>query len=336
MIRRSIGGRPPPPNSVGQVSPIQPSGGHLLGELVGVAVDPRVVEAPEPGDRVGGDLAGLGAQGELLGGPVEVHRRPMVGPRTARRDGVERGGRRAGLELGVVERRRGAHHGRRLVGVGAVVATEVDGRALDGEQLAGDLLLVLAQRLGQPGERRRQVRVVGLRGQLLGPVQGEVEVAAAVVDLADPPGRRLVLVEERAGGPVERVGEHLGAGVAGRDGVLLEADGQGEELAEAVPAQVVLLDQLLHVLRRRAAGAGLEQPAAVDQRDDRQHLGAGAELHDREQVGEVVAQHVAGDRDRVLAAADALERERDRVDRGHDPDVEAGRCRGPAGRSRPW
>ena len=94
-----------------------------------------------------------------------------------------------------------------------------------------------------------------------------------------------------------------------RLGQVLEAHGQGEELAEAVPAQVVLLQQLLDVLGGRAAGTGLEQAAAVDQRDDRQHLGAGAELHDREQVGQVVAQHVAGDRDGVLAPADALERE---------------------------
>ncbi len=82
---------------------------------------------------------------------------------------------------------------------------------------------------------------------------------------------------------------------------------------------------------RRAAGAGLEQAAAVDQRDDREHLGAGAELQDREQVGEVVAQHVAGDRDGVLALADPLQRERDRVDRRHDLDLEAARCRARGG-----
>ena len=46
---------------------------HLLGELVRVAVDPRVVVPPEAGDRVGGHLAGLLAQGDLFRGPVEVH-----------------------------------------------------------------------------------------------------------------------------------------------------------------------------------------------------------------------------------------------------------------------
>jgi hypothetical protein len=88
-------------------------------------------------------------------------------------------------------------------------------------------------------------------------------VAAAVVDAAELAAGRLVLVEEGAGRPVERVGQDLGAGVARALGQLLEADGQREELAQAVPAQVVLLDQLLDVLGGRAAGAGLEQAAAA-------------------------------------------------------------------------
>ena len=44
---------------------------------------------------------------------------------------------------------------------------------------------------------------------------------------------------------------------------VLEAGRQREELAQAVPAQVVLLDELLDVLRRGAAGARLEQAAAA-------------------------------------------------------------------------
>ena len=63
------------------------------------------------------------------------------------------------------------------------------------------------------------------------------------------------------------------------------------------------------MLGRRTAGAGFEQPATLHQRHDRQHLGARAEFQDREQIGQIVAQHVAGDRDRVLALADALDRE---------------------------
>ena len=49
----------------------------------------------------------------------------------------------------------------------------------------------------------------------MGPVQGQVEVAAAVVDAADPAGGGFVLVEEGAGGAVQGVGEDLGLLVAG-------------------------------------------------------------------------------------------------------------------------
>lgn len=69
-------------------------------------------------------------------------------------------------------------------------------------------------------------------------------MAAAVVDLADLAGRALVLVEQGPGRAVEGLAEHPGAGVVGDVGEVLEVlDGEGEELAEAVPAQVVLLDE---------------------------------------------------------------------------------------------
>ena len=103
----------------------------------------------------------------------------------------------------------------------------------------------------------------------------------------------------------------------------LRWDSLGQELAQGVPPQVVLLHELLHVLGGRAAGTGLEQATAVDQRDDREHLGRGAQLQDGEQVGQVVAQHVAGDGDGVLAAADALQGEGDGLLRCHDLDLQA-------------
>jgi hypothetical protein len=47
---------------------------HLLGEFLGVAVDPRVVVPTEPLDGPLGDLPGLFCQRRLLGCPVEIHR----------------------------------------------------------------------------------------------------------------------------------------------------------------------------------------------------------------------------------------------------------------------
>ena len=59
-----------------------------------------------------------------------------------------------------------------------------------------------------------QFGVVVLRGEGLGPVEGEVEVAAAVVDGAELAAGRAVVFEELAGGGVEGVGEDLGFGEA--------------------------------------------------------------------------------------------------------------------------
>src|SRR2546430_3223928 len=51
----------------------------------------------------------------------------------------------------------------------------------------------------------------------------------------------------------EGVGQDLGPGVAGAGGQQLEGGGQRQELAQRVPAQMVLLQELLHVLGGRAA-----------------------------------------------------------------------------------
>ena len=128
--------------------------------------------------------------------------------------------------------------------------------------------------------------------------------SAAVVDLPDARPATLFSSRNRVG--VERVRQHLRARVAaGLRLEVLQRLGQGQELAERIPAQVVLLLRNCCTCLGAARRAGLEQAAAVHQRHDRQHLGAGAELHDREQVGEVVAQHVAGPR-WCPAGADAL------------------------------
>ena len=148
-------------------------------------------------------------------------------------------------------------------------------------------------------------------------------MAAAVVDLADLARRRLVLFEELAGRGVKGVGQHAGPLVSVDVELVAEGLGQREELTKGVPPQVVLFDELLHVLRSRTAGTGLEQSAACDERNDGEHLRRGAELEDREQVRVVVTQHVAGHRDGVLALTDAVDGELSGLHRVHDADVQA-------------
>ncbi|MEZ5213379.1 MAG: hypothetical protein R2692_00360 [Microbacterium sp.] len=106
----------------------------------------------------------------------------------------------------------------------------------------------------------------------------------------------------------ERVGEHLGLGVAGVLGEVLERGREREELAERIPAQVVLFDELLHVCLGRSHPRPSRTGRRRRGRHDREHLRRRADLEDREEVGEVVAQHVAGDRDRVFALAQTRER----------------------------
>ena len=147
---------------------------------------------------------------------------------------------------------------------------------------------------------------------------------AAVVDRAELAAGGLVGLEELAVGLVEGVGEDLGGGMLLDDGEVLEGGGEGEELAERVPAEVVLLEELLDVLGGGAAGAGLEEAAAVHEGNDGEHLGRGADLEDGEEVGEVVAEDVAGDADGVLPLDDALEGEFAGGGGLEDADVEAG------------
>ena len=186
--------------------------------------------------------------------------------------------------------------------VGLVVAADVDRRALHRVQLAHDGLL--APPAPRPGRRRRRP---ARRRRSARPAPGP-STARGRSGCRGCRARRPCATGDLFSSrnvPVAR--SSVSASTWPRrcrsSSASISSDArQREELAERIPAQVVLLDELLHVLGRRTAGAGLEQAAAVHQRHDREHLGAGAQLEDREQVGQVVAQHVAGDRDRVLAA----------------------------------
>mmetsp|Transcript_151867 Transcript_151867/g.485387 ORF Transcript_151867/g.485387 Transcript_151867/m.485387 type:complete len:567 (-) Transcript_151867:1042-2742(-) len=220
-------------------------------------------------------------------------RLPTTGGQQRVNDGIEGGAR--------------AHSLRGQEGVGHVVAAEVHRPALGRDKLTQDLRLAGPQLAGHGPELQGQGGRTRLACEGLGPEQGQVEVRATVVELHDLALRGLAGVHELAHGVAQGHSEHLGLLVARLLAQVLQGLGHCEELAEGVPTQVAFLLELLHVLGRGAAGAGLEHATAREQRHDGQHLGAGAELQDGEQIREVVAQHVAGDRDGVLALAGAHE-----------------------------
>src|SRR6201982_3269290 len=103
-------------------------------------------------------------------------------------------------------------------------------------------------------------------------------MGAAIVQLADLARRRAVELEDFADGRVEGVSENLRLGVLVGLRQMFDRRAQRAVLAERIPAQIALWRELLRVLGRRAAGAGLEKSATLQQGNDRQHLGRRAEL----------------------------------------------------------
>ena len=85
---------------------------------------------------------------------------------------------------------------------------------------------------------------------------------------------------------------------------------------------MVFLLQLLHVLWCRTASTGLEESATSDQRNHGKHLRGSAQLHDGEEVREVITQHVAGDGDGVLTLADAVDGDLAGFHRREDADIQ--------------
>mmetsp|Transcript_23331 Transcript_23331/g.40565 ORF Transcript_23331/g.40565 Transcript_23331/m.40565 type:complete len:238 (+) Transcript_23331:3920-4633(+) len=164
----------------------------------------------------------------------------------------------------------------------------------------------------------RKLRVIRLCRQRLRPIERKEEVAVAVVGLTDLAPRGLVVIQNALRGRIHGLAQNGGLGIAIHGPEVLQAFAQRTELAQRIPAQVIFLDQLLHVFGGRTAGTRFKQPAAIHQLDDGQHLGRGAQFEDREEVRQIIAQHVACDRNAGLAFADCLERQARCLARGHD------------------
>ena len=91
-----------------------------------------------------------------------------------------------------------------------VVAADVGRFALGGDEFGDDGVFVGGELLGDGGELGFEFGVLVLCGEGLGPVEGEVEVAASVVDAADATRGGLVVLQEESGGGVEGLAENGG------------------------------------------------------------------------------------------------------------------------------
>src|SRR4029077_1296301 len=213
------------------------------------------------------------------------------------------------------------HRGRGLGLVGMVVAAAIGRLALNCEELAGDLFLIRRELLGDWGEDFFKFGVLVLSGKGLGPIEREVEVAASIVDAANLACRRLVVDEKLAGRFIERVGKYLRFSVAKSLAEVLERHSEREKLPERIPAQIVLCKELLDVLRRRTSSTRFEKTSAIHQRHNGKHLGTGSQFKNGKQVCQIVAQHVSGAREDILASLQPLQLKRAGVRRRQDFDV---------------
>ena len=150
--------------------------------------------------------------------------------------------------------------------VGHVVAAEVDWRLLHGDHFGDDLLLGCGELGGHGGKDLGELRIPRLLGERLRPVEGEVDMRAAAVDGAEFAAGGAVVFEILAVGGVEGVGEDFGLGMVRALGEVFKGGREGEELAEAVPAQVVVLGEILDVLRGRTAGGSGPTAATMPSR----------------------------------------------------------------------
>ena len=86
---------------------------------------------------------------------------------------------------------------------------------------------------------------------------------------------------------------------------------------------MVFFEELLDVFWCGAARAGFKHTAAVHQWNNRQHFRAGAKFQNREQVGQIIAQDVAGNGNGVFAVFQTTQAELGGFFGGEDADVEA-------------
>src|SRR5690348_67277 len=185
-----------------------------------------------------------------------------------------------------VQRSAGPHRRGALGVVGPIVAADVYRLTLCREQLRGNLALVLRQRGGYRSEALLQLCVLVLGRERLGPPQRQIERRAAVVDLVHLARGKAAVFEILADRLVERFRQQGCPPVARLRRDEFQRRHERAILAERIPAQMPFLHELLHVLWRRSAGAGLEHLTACEHRHDREHSRARSQFENREQVGE--------------------------------------------------
>ena len=145
----------------------------------------------------------------------------------------------ASLFENAIEGLTGLHDLADVLGRWVIVTTDIGRMALDHTHFFQDFVLAVFQLLRQLREEVLQILVVILVGQFLRPVTGEVEVAAAVVQLTGVTRRRLVVLQQAFSGFVQGQAQQARPLVVLLFTQFFQGNSRGQELAQRVPAQVI-------------------------------------------------------------------------------------------------
>mmetsp|Transcript_23465 Transcript_23465/g.44200 ORF Transcript_23465/g.44200 Transcript_23465/m.44200 type:complete len:425 (-) Transcript_23465:1048-2322(-) len=217
------------------------------------------------------------------------------------------------------------HGNARFAGIRVVVASNVQRLALALHKVLCDLTLALLQFGETCCELRLQLFIFVLGGKGLHPVQAQVEVAAAVINLVDLPRWRLVLLQKFLDCCAKRLRQHHSLAVLTLGANVHQRRFERKELSQGVPTQVAFLHKLFNVLGSRSSGSCLVHPSASKHRHNGQHLCTRVQLKDGEEIRVVISQDIASDRDGVLALLSPLKRLQASLLRGLDADLQP-RC----------
>ena len=113
-----------------------------------------------------------------------------------------------------------------------VIAAHIHRLALGCDQFGVDLCLVIRKRSGKPGETRLDFQIFRLCGQRLCPIQGEIEMAAPVVDFTYLAGRGFVVFQNSAVGLIQRFSQYLSLCVVIFLAKMLQRRAQRQKLSE--------------------------------------------------------------------------------------------------------
>mmetsp|Transcript_54193 Transcript_54193/g.144479 ORF Transcript_54193/g.144479 Transcript_54193/m.144479 type:complete len:374 (-) Transcript_54193:1198-2319(-) len=187
-----------------------------------------------------------------------------------------------------------------------VVPPKIHRRPLALNQLVQNLLLVLLQSRRHRLELRLHTSVL-TPSHRLSPVQCQVEMRPSIVKLFDLAGRVLVRIQESPHSTVQASSQRSHLAVTSLRTQLLQVRLQCQKLTQRVPAQMILLHKLLHVLRRRSSSSSLVHPSACKQRHNRKHLRARPQLQNGKQVSVVVTQDIPSHTDRAFTLLCSLQ-----------------------------